>query len=107
MFFVNYRRPYYDEEPEGYLESDDDYIDNNIVVVRRFLDFMEIKTEPVSDPYQKFLLETETRSAINSLIYRVKRGNGEITEDSIMTELVDQVLLYQEKRHANFSEELK
>jgi hypothetical protein len=32
------RRPYIDEEPDGYLESDTDYLDNNIEATRVFFE---------------------------------------------------------------------
>ena len=32
------RRPYIDEEPDGYLESDIDYLDNNIEATRVFFE---------------------------------------------------------------------
>ena len=32
------RRPYIDEEPDGYLESDMDYLDNNIEATRVFFE---------------------------------------------------------------------
>lgn len=32
------RRPYYDHEPEGYMESDNDYVLNNVELAVRLLD---------------------------------------------------------------------
>ena len=32
------RRPYYDDEPDGYMESDLDYLDNNLEATRAFFE---------------------------------------------------------------------
>ena len=35
---LNPRRPYDDDQPDGYMESDDSMIDNNLEAIQEFLD---------------------------------------------------------------------
>ena len=35
---LNPRRPYDDDQPDGYMESDDSMIDNNLKAIQEFLD---------------------------------------------------------------------
>ena len=35
------RRPYWDEEPDGYMESDKDFVMNNLDLCLRFLEKLE------------------------------------------------------------------
>jgi hypothetical protein len=72
------RRPYYDDEPDGYLESDLDYFDNNLEATRVFFEgglekFAELI---VAECLMKAIGAKIRGESIDTLIQNIKEDFG-------------------------------